>query len=489
MKKLIAILCLLALCLPLCACATSIAPAEEAKTATAEEKAPAAEKATKAEEAKIDPPKGVFAVGYSIGDISGGTPLPIYDGTAESIHDPLMLTCTAYSDGEGNLALVMSADLKGMQKGVFDRSTALIEKNFGIPAENVIIGCTHTHNAPTVTNSNNSDMTRWLANYYKQLPIIVGDALRDLTEVEGVYAGLGYTEGITFVRRYLLANGKYKTNPSSADNPVAHETIADPELRTIRWDRKDKKDVLMVNYQTHYGGATGMYRNQLSADFILPFRQQAEEKYDCLFAYQQGAGGNVNFNSLIPGERKYPNFISAIDGFILATDEALAAEEKAEVGTIRGAKMNSVATVFHDSPEVVAAAKKISKMKEGSAEALALKSQYGIGSERHVNAIITRSEMGETNNIPLSCITFGDFAFCAFPYEMFHENGKQTRDASPYKVTVINSLAGGSYGYIPTTEAFPHGSYEVVTCKYAQGCGEQFVADMLKILNECYNAA
>ena len=482
MKKIVALICLLAMILPLCACSSGLATEE---TKTGEETVEAKTEEKKEEKKEITYPD-TFAVGYAIGDISGQCPLPIYDTTAESIHDPLMLTCTAMSDGEGNVALVMSADLKGMQKSVFTRSCTILEKEFGIPAENVIIGCTHTHNAPTA-GGNSAEMTRWLANYYKQLPLIVEEALLDLDEIENVYIGKGYTEGITFVRRYLLENGKYQTNPSG--NVVAHESQADPELRTIRWDRKDKKDVLMVNYQTHYGGATGMYPKQLSADFILPFRTAAEKKYDCLFVYQQGAGGDVNFNSLIPGERKYPTFIDAIDGFILATDEALAGEEKAEVGTIRGAKMDSVATVFHDSEEVVAAAKKISKLKEGSAEIATLKAQYGIGSERHVNAIITRAGMGETDNIPLSCITFGDFAFCAFPYEMFHTNGKQARDGSPYKMTFINSLAGGSFGYIPTTEAFPHGSYEVLTCKYTQGCGEQFVADMLTLLNQCKNAA
>ena len=80
------------------------------------------------------------------------------------------------------------------------------------------------------------------------------------------------------------------------------------------------------------------------------------------------------------------------------------------------------------------------------------------------------------------------YGFTAFPYEMFHENGRQTREGSPYKMTFVNSLAGGSFGYIPTKEAFPHGSYEVVTCKYTEGCGEQFVADMLSLLNQCKNA-
>ena len=97
-------------------------------------------------------------------------------------------------------------------------------------------------------------------------------------------------------------------------------------------------------------------------------------------------------------------------------------------------------------------------------------------------------ELDATEDVPLSCITFGDIAFAAFPYEMFHENGRQTREGSPYKMTFVNSLAGGSFGYIPTKEAFPHGSYEVVTCKYTEGCGEQFVADMLTLLNQCKNA-
>ena len=91
--------------------------------------------------------------------------------------------------------------------------------------------------------------------------------------------------------------------------------------------------------------------------------------------------------------------------------------------------------------------------------------------------------------MPLTCIAFGDIAFTAFPYEMFHENGKQLRDASPYKMTFVNTLAGGGYGYIPTKEAFPHGGYEVGVCRYTEGCGEQFVADMLKILNQCKTGA
>ncbi len=484
MKKLIALLCLLAICLPLCACASSIATEE---STTAEAKTEEAKTEEVKETGPITYPDG-FAVGYSIIDITT-TPLPMYDATAETVHDPLMLTCTAISDGEGNVALIMSADLKGMQRNVFDRSALIIEKKFGIPAENVMINCTHTHSAPTV-GGNSAQLVRWEAKYYKQLPILVEAALRDLDEVEGAYVGKGTAEGISFVRRYHLEGGGFRTNASSSMKPIAHESVADPELRTIRFDRKNKKDVLMVNYQTHYGGATGLYPAQVSADFILPFREQAEKKYDCLFAYQSGAGGNINFNSVIPGEDPYKDFLQAIPAFIEATDEALAAEEKAEIGTIRTASSVYAATVKKDSAERVAQALECQSAGWESELGISLLKKYGFETKYDASHTLSRNrEKGDTEDVPFSAVAFGDIAFTAFPYEMFDTNGVEVRQGSPYKMTFICSLTNGSMGYMPSALAFTNGSYEVLSCPYVAGCGEEFAREMLRLLNECKNAA
>ena len=480
MKRILALLCLLAICLPLCACSSGLATEE---TETAEEKQTAAEqKETKKE--KITYPEG-FSVGYAIADISM-VPVPIYEGTAKTIHDPIMLTCTAVCDGE-NVALLMSADLKSIQRGITVSSRNAIKRDFGIPAENIIINTTHTHNAHTAGGST-AELTRWSTLWYKQLKVVVEEALRDLTPAEA-YVGVGHTQDLTFVRRYLLESGKYLTNANSSSKPVAHESEADNELRTLRFKREGKKDVLMVNYQTHYGGATGMYPDQLSADFITPFRDRAQKELDCLFVYHSGASGNLNFNSPIPGEKKYPTFIAAIDEFMKATEEALSKEEKVNTGKIVAKEENYVATVFHDSDEVVKQAKEVDKVGSESEAGIALRNKYGLGSKRHINAIITRAGMGETQDIPLCAITFGDIAFTAFPYEMFDKNGKDCREASPFKMTFVCSLTNGSNGYIPTTEAFPHGSYEVVVCRYVQGTGEGLVDKMVSLLNDCKNNA
>jgi hypothetical protein len=238
-----------------------------------------------------------------------------------------MLTCVALCDGE-NVALIMTVDLKKMYGKVFNQSTKIIEKEFGIPAENVIISSTHSHSAPDAGEEGASGNIQWVQQYYKKVPQVVEAALRNLDVVEKAYVGKANEEHpIGFVRRYYMADGSFKTIASS--NPCteykAHESEADPEFRTIRFDRKNKKDVLMVNFQTHYGGQ--VQPNMLSADFVHPFRQQAEKEWDCHFAYFSGAGGNINFKSNIPGERYYEAPSDAIAEFMSSTQRAMNGEE------------------------------------------------------------------------------------------------------------------------------------------------------------------
>ncbi len=475
MKRWIACLFLVGLCLPLCACTASL-PGEV--TVTEEE--------TKAEEKKktgeiIYPDS--FAVGYARGDITGTPPHPSQSGELNQVHDPLQLTCTAVWDGE-KAALIMTADLLQINRDVHVRLCQTVEKKFGIPEERIIISATHTHTGLTAGNDSPAGI-RFLTNLYKVFPTVVEEALRDLDKVEAAYAGKSQVEeGITFVRRYLMPDGTYQTHGDKT--AVRHETEADRELRIIRFDRKTKKDVLMVNYQTHHGGAGSVYPGCISADWVHPFRQQAEKELGCLFAYQNGAEGNINFVSPIPGERKYATFPETIPSFVKSTKDAVAAEEKMELGKIQSASVVTVATVKKDSPQRIAQAQHISDAGNNEDLKESLVKQYGFQSKHEAGAVLKRNnQLGATQEVPLNCITFGDIAFAAFPFEQFDTSGKVVRDTSPFKMTFINSLSGGTYGYMPTLEAFPHGGYEVAVCPYEPGCAEQFVEEMQKLLKKC----
>lgn len=473
MKKLLAFFCLLTLLIPLAACSSSL-EAEETAATFEETKT---EVKTTEEKGEIVYPDA-FAVGYARIDITGSFPVPIFESEANKVSDPLMLTCTAVWDGE-EIALLMSLDIRGMTRAVAKQSTEQINKLFGIPAENVIMNCTHTHSAPAAGGGSDASL-HWITQYYKKLPIVVEEALRDLDVVESVYAGKGHTDGITFVRRYLMKDGTYDTNPGKG-NAVTYESEADTELQTLRFDRKTKKDVLMINYQTHHAG--DVPSKTVSADFIHYFREAAEKELDVNFVYHQGAGGNVNFLCAIPGDQKYSGSSGSAEGFMIATREALGKEETVQTGKIRSLARDTTVTVRKEPEELVKLAKKVMAAPETERGTLA--AQYGFESWRHANSTIGRSQKGETEDIPLNAITFGEIAFCAFPYEMFDQNGKEVREASPFKVTYVCSLANGSYGYIPTTFAFPHGTYEVNACQYVMGTGEQLAQSMVTMLNEC----
>ena len=447
MKRIISLLLVLITLLPLCACSSGLTPpeTEEAKVQkTTKEKKP---KATTEEEEDEPLPTGEivypegFSVGYDRQDVSPEVfPIQTYthfNHVGYSNHDPIQLTCTAICDGK-TAFLMISLDIRGVDTGFVDYSTRLIEEAVGIPKEQVFINATHTHSAPDNSHFGEGNLVYWQKLYYKRLVRAVTLALHDLTPAEA-YVGTAHTEGITFVRRYLMDDGTYMTNPSSSKTlalPVAHETEADTELRTIRFAREGKKDVLMVNYQTHYHGT---FATQVSADFIDPLRDKVEEDLDVYFAYHNGASGNLNFNSHIKGERKYPTLVKAARAIGDVVIKAVEGEKKVNVGTLQ-----------HEA-------------------------SYYQG----------RGSGGGKIEVRLYAFTIGDIGFVSAPYEMFDTNGQQIRKASPCKMTFVCAYTNGHMGYCPSAIAFPHRAYEVEGTPFAKGSGEDFAEELVRLLKEC----
>jgi hypothetical protein len=91
---------------------------------------------------------------------------------------------------------------------------------------------------------------------------------------------------------------------------------------------------------------------------------------------------------------------------------------------------------------------------------------------------------GEPWHGEVQVISIGDHvAWVSLPGEIFVQLGLAIKDASPFEYTIINELAGGSLGYIPTQQAYEQGNYEVISTRLARGSGEKLVdvaIDMLR---------
>ena len=117
------------------------------------------------------------------------------------------------------------------------------------------------------------------------------------------------------------------------------------------------------------------------------------------------------------------------------------------------------------------------------------RAEKGFASNYEVSGIITRANLiaAGTTTIPMpfTAVSIGDIAFTAAPYEMFDTNGVEIRNASPFEMTFTCSYTNGHMGYIPSAQAYPHGAYEVFVCKYRPGSGEEFAAEIVRLLNQC----
>ena len=70
----------------------------------------------------------------------------------------------------------------------------------------------------------------------------------------------------------------------------------------IAFAREGAKDILLMNWQAHPTLTGGLKKPDVSADYIGVIRDIMEEQTDSLFAFFQGASGNLTCASKIVGE-------------------------------------------------------------------------------------------------------------------------------------------------------------------------------------------
>lgn len=439
---------------------------------------------------KITLPEG-FCVGFSRIDVTPKEyPFPTFDGRyAESVHSPVFTTCVVVSDGE-DLAFFLTSDFRAAFIPMVERTKQIICQIADTDEDHIFYCTTHNHSGPDIGKILRIDVAmRWVDEYYAQIPGLIEDALQDLSPVT-VSIGKVETDHLNFTRRYWLEDGSFwaiHCGNASKSPKVAYETMADPEMRVIRFHRENKKDIVLANWQAHAAHDASVRRTILTADYIHEFRKGAEEQFGVHFAYYNGACGDVVTGSRIEGEQPYADTDELGQMLVPVLGKALENMQPANVGKIRLAKGIVQAPLKTFTQERLEQAMEVLRCEDPE-EKKALWKKYGFQSKWEANAVrnisTKRETHGDTFPIRHVAISFGDIGFVQAPYEMFHVNGKQVRDASPFPVTFICTNTDAGYGYIPTAEACPRGGYEVYSSSYIAGTGETCALKMAALLQE-----
>ena len=173
---------------------------------------------------------------------------------------------------------------------------------------------THTHSGPDLTVSSNEAIARYIPYLNEQLVKAAVAAMEDRTPVTDMEVGSIETEAMNFIRHYAYIDpedGQEKYfgdsfGTQTLNETTRHITEADPTMYVLKIARQDAKDIVLVNWRAHpssTGYSNGPLKN-ISADFVGTFRDAMESQLGCNFIYFNGACGNINSGSRIPGETR-----------------------------------------------------------------------------------------------------------------------------------------------------------------------------------------
>lgn len=474
MKRILSLVMALALCLGLCACGSG----GTTESTTVQTAAP--------------PEETGYLVGYGKVDIT-----PKYEVTLQGNGDDnvriatgynsyIYAICVAITDPEGNTALLISVDSCAYSTELSDQIRDQIVRETKIPRENIAVSAIHQHSTPSIRGQYVHDAREGTVESAIK-------ALEDRSPATMEIATV-VTENMNFVRHYLMNDGTYcgAHFGSESSGYKDHAYDSDPEMQLVKFRRTgDKQDILLTNFQCHphMGGYNENYYS-IHADWVGIYRDEIEATLGVLPIYFSGAGGDMNSNSRIKEENPTKDYKE--HGRKMA-EYALSAEgsyEPVELGPVMCKEITYRAKVNHAEDHLVDVASEIHALWEETRDYSASMAEYrgmGINSVYHAGAILSKSKLGETAEIPsVSVITFGDVALVSAPYEMFSPNGIYIKETSPFALTVIATQSNAAIGYLPAKFTFTYGSYETNTSRYAEGTAEELADLYISMLNELH---
>jgi len=443
---------------------------------------------------------GDLQAGLAVVDITPPVPFRMCgyfnERLSTGIHDPLHAKAVVLRQGDRRLAMVF-CDLVGISADISLRAREAAEKKTGIPKDNILIACTHTHTGPLFRCAlrdyfheqaiakhgsdpyEKIDYPAFLADRFAEAVVRAHAALRPAA----LAAGVAKEPGLSFNRRYHMKDGSVVFNPGKLNpNIVRPAGPIDPDVGIVlvRDAANARPLASLTVFALHLDTMGGTL---YSADFPYWLEQSLREEFDGSFIslFGNGTCGDIN----------HINFMSAHaqpggGAETKRIGQFLAARVKAEIPKLKPLQQPRLAarteTVLAPrqtySPEEIAWAK--ASMDKIGTDKLSFLDQV-----KAYKIMDLQSRKGDLLPIFVQAFRISDdVALVALPGEVFVELGLAIKRASRFPVTMVVELAHDTPDYVPTRKAFAEGSYETVNSRIQPGGGEMAVEAAIRLLRQ-----
>lgn len=433
----------------------------------------------------ITPPVGIRMIGYTVQECA-----------SESIERELTATALVLTDGRLTVAL-LACDLVFILEPHATEFREHIGARLGIPADNVLINCSHTHLGPMMfgwqpgTPDQDNLQHAYLATLKEQLTGVaaMADARKQPARIG---AGEGHAP-IGINRRERLADGRVVIG----ENPAG---AVDHQVNVIRVDDLAGRPLATVMCAAAHTVVLGPKTAQLSPDYVGPAREIVERATGALSLFFQGAAGNVNPRCGIGtgGAEQYDDLErlgAMLGGEVLKTWAQIRTHNRHGPRRI----VQSVATVSvwdyvpteagleHFSLATRRVTLPLAPLPQRNAlehAVLAYRAQLADAVQSGASiaaqnvarkllfwaetalAEVSRATGPATRDLSFWALRVNDLGIVAVSGEPFAELSLEVKRRSPLAHTVFLGYSNGCLAYLPTPEAFAEGGMEVVeSCK------------------------
>ena len=398
-----------------------------------------------------------------------GTPPP-----AKYVHDELHARCFVLDDGKTRIALVVSDSIY-ISREVLDDAKRQMTDATGLPADRMLMSCTHTHSSVSARWKNPLQPEKEFTEYQRFVAHRIADGVRcAINNLRPARVAWGTVDlpGQVFCRRWLMKPGTElfnpfgepdhaKMNPGNSPNLLKPAGPVDPQIAFLALETLDGRPLgLLANYSLHYVGGTGP--NHISADYFAVFADRIQEllgadRQDPPFvaAMSNGTSGNINnMNYAVP--RRESNPTSRCGWSPTSAPRPFVQQYKK--------------LTWHDwvplsmrQRELQLAVRKPTPAQLAHAEKLLSEPERPdrFPHERsYAQSAVQLQHSPESVRVILQAVRIGELGIGAIPFEVFSEIGLELKARSPLKPGFTMELANGGYGYLPTPEQHKLGGYE-----------------------------
>ena len=411
-------------------------------------------------EVDITPRVGVGLCGFG----------PYLNRYSIGVRDVLKARAVAFEQN-GTKAVIVSCDIIGVTPEIVQKVKHLVEKQTGVPAENVMVHCTHTHSGP-----NTGGYIGWGNEDDPYIVLLPGKiakacagAFERLQEMEMLHAVVP-CEGIGLNREY------------DKDAPPLEDVLRDdwrpakPELTDTKCHVLkfiDKTNGKMSGFMAYFGChpvVCCQLTRYIHGDYCgIAMNNLERENPGAVGLFLQGAQGDVNSCVVHKPEKEALLALDIISArFANSVRHGL---QTAKPLAVNNLKCTDVIRKFSSKEVPLGRIKEMLAEKEAVVYADGASEENGAVRMAVVNiltlrSIISRIEKGEDLMIQtaeIQGIRLGPVEFLGAPLEIMQAIKNDVVAEAKAPVTLVMGITNGGMGYAPDKTAAARGGYAADT--------------------------